>query len=262
MKKLIFIMFLGLLLVGCQSNNICRSEGTYKSDGIYYSDGTCYSNGTYNSDGTYDSDGTCYSDGTYRSYGTYDSDGTYRSDGTYDSDGTYRSDGTFYSDGTYNSYFTVSCKGLYKCMFCYKLKGGCYMIFNQKITEQQFKKFIDDIGNILSGWLPYIVNFQYLKNNNWCKEEFANGEILIKLISNDTGIDLYYKAWQTLPCNKKNKLINYIKSIDYLDKEETLEIFQLVTGFNISDSDCNYVEIEGKRFSKDTVREALREYVK
>lgn len=166
------------------------------------------------------------------------SHGTYNSDGIYNCRGIYESDGLYASDGIYVSSFLVNCKGIYGSIFCYELFGVSYYAFNQSISHAVFAKIKERIFQILDGWLPSATLSSYNRLD-----------------------------WTTLDSNKRNKLINFILTLDTehgLDETTTIEVFEKITGFRVPQlilpPDSDMIIMDNKSISKSTIREALKHY--
>jgi hypothetical protein len=97
------------------------------------------------------------------------------------------------------------------------------MIFNQQVTEQQATDTRIKLLKILDGWLPYPTDYLVRKAEGWHKE-YKDTNKYVSLIPNYT----YQKAWES--CPKKQELISYIKTLDFINVGEALKTFTEITG--------------------------------
>jgi len=100
------------------------------------------------------------------------------------------------------------------------------MAFNQQVTEEQATKIRRNILNILDGWLPYPTDYLKRKEEGWHKEYKPEN----KYVSLMQGYS-YHKSWES--CPKKQELIDYIKTLDFIDVEKALKTFSEITGIEI-----------------------------
>ena len=62
----------------------------------------------------------------------------------------------------------------------------------------------------------------------------------------------WHKTWKDMP----QEAIDYLKDLPEFDAED----FKTVTGIDVTD-DSEDIEIDGKKFSKETIKQALKDYI-
>ena len=104
------------------------------------------------------------------------------------------------------------------------------MVLNQQLTKEQSKDFYEWLIELLNWFLPYTTTFSERKSE-WRHKEYKEwNKYVEEEIEGDERpcTKQYHNAWNKF--TKKQELIEYIKSKDYLITDEALEILEKVTG--------------------------------
>lgn len=106
------------------------------------------------------------------------------------------------------------------------------MVLNQQLEEGQLEDFSYGLVDLLDWFLPYTTNYLERKEAWWHKEYNNNNKYVEEEIE-DTETP-YTKQYHNARSKftKKQSLIEYISSKDYLDTEKALEVLEKVTGIN------------------------------
>ena len=190
------------------------------------------------------------SKGVNWSNGVNCSKGVNESDGVNWSDGVNRSNGVDESNGVSWSYGVKDCYGVSKAIFLTN-KPQQATVFGKDVSDERFEKVWEGLNSRLDGWFPKFNNaFElYLQNGNyWAKVDASQ-------IKSTTNKNKPYEAWKTMP----KEAIEYLKNLP----EFNADIFKEVTGIDVKPKEVTKgeeIEIDGKQVSKETVKQALKEY--
>ena len=129
-------------------------------------------------------------------------------------------------------------------LMCHLGRPDGKVIEGQKLTPIQHKlmEYLDD-------WYPKFNNAfgLYLKQGSeWKKVDASKIETKLKDWKEP------YEVWKDMP----SKAIDYLKSLPEFDSK----IFKAVTGIDVTEKK-KMVEVNGKKYSEETLKEALKQYV-
>jgi len=226
-----------------KTNSVDFNTG-YRNSG-YRNSGDCNS-GDYNSG--YRNSGDCnsgdYNSG-YRNSGDYNS-GDYNSG--YKNSGNGNSGD--YNSGDYNSGSWNSGNG-----------NSGYL----NTTEPTVRMFDKDTGMTYTEVEKYIPDYFHLNLNEWiCEEEMTDKEkeenpdynILGGYLKQRKYRDAWREAWNNATQEDKEKTLK----LPNWNNEKFLEITGIDVEKELSKSE-DMIDIDGKKYSKDTLKEALKQYV-
>jgi hypothetical protein len=195
----------------------------------------------------------------FNSNGNYSSNGNCYSNGNYSSDGNCYSDGNCSSNGNYSSIFLVECKGTYNSIFCKGKQGISNELFNVKYTEEFINDFKSKLSEIIGNFLPYGTDYVEKKQKGWLKQINSYvRENYVKYLTNGDKFDDYKAGWAKLENNKKEALINLIKTSNLKNTEEALQLFTEITGLNIEQKTTETIKIGNREYNKEEVENALQ----
>ena len=125
------------------------------------------------------------------------------------------------------------------------------MVLNQQLTNEQSKDFYDKLKKIIGNWLPHTTNYCEMKDRGWHKKYDERNEYVSEKIKDDEKPypKQYHHAWSA--CPHKDKIVELIKSADYLKTDEALKVFSEITGLEVEKSLSGKivkVVIDGKEF--------------
>ena len=177
-------------------------------------------------------------DSSYNCDYSYDCYSSYNCDYSYDCYSSYSCDYSYRCDSSYNCDYSYDCYSSYNCDYSYKKVNAINCIFNVQVTKDRQNELRRKIYAILSVWRPKIV--KKISDKKW----------------------RYYtpqEVWKDFP--GKKELLDLIKTeFSEDDRKIALEALYNLTG--ISETTGDEVMIDGKVFSKKTIKNALKECVK
>ena len=116
------------------------------------------------------------------------------------------------------------------------------MLFNKQVSEDRIYEVKQKWSELRGDWMPRQTNGYelYKEAGSWDKID----------ISKFKTID-WEDSWKDIP----EKLLNYIESLPEFDSE----IFKEITGIDTTKPE-EMIDIDGKQWSKETIKEALKQH--
>ena len=130
--------------------------------------------------------------------------------------------------------------------FCKNIKGGAYMMFNKQLTEEDWDELRIKID----------IDFKKVQWTNAREviEKELDGEELKEINDWDTRKEAWRPVKDQLAC---------LADLEIWDEKANV-IVKFITGWDVNKEIVgdDEVEIDGKKFSKKTIKNALKEYTK
>jgi len=169
------------------------------------------------------------------------------SDSNYKSHANHSSNANYFSDANYLSNANFRCHGMYKTLFCYRMEGGAYMMFNKQLSEEDYKKYRNQI-DIDFGKVRW-TNAQDILDRLDEKEDTCLGKELKK----ENDINSLKGAWAPV-----RDQLDQLTKLEIWDNEAA-DIVEKITGYDLRKKDEETITIEGKEWTASELKEELNE---